>query len=910
MTTRVRNLLVPPLVLGALAAMPTTTASAQTPPVAPELSGRIAALPVGLRPGASGAADIVLENIGAQTASASVQRLWLSVDDQVDASDTLLGADAVDLPPGQTARTVPITVPSAVGPGEYTVLLEIDADGDFTEIDETDNLVAASPFSTAENFTAESVRVSPNAVELLDPVRVQAQPRNVGLPFTGNVAFGVYLSLDDTWDPGDQRVYQGLTFYPGTDTGVAIDVTFPLAALPGTPQLRPGTYRVIVRVDDGEIVVEADETDNAAGAPGGTGRLDLLGADLVVNDVDGPQVTFIGRTAHFSLEIENQGVADATGFTYSWFLSDNDIIRVTNDARIFTSPPVTLAAGASAAFEDTITIPTRTSTACMWFGVIVNDRGQVAETNVNNNARRIFDCIDVLFPTPNITARIVSTPTVAAAGEDMAVTRLLINDGTADAETFEYTYYVSSNPQITPTDIPVGTFSTAVPEATDDYGIDVLSIPSTLAAGDYFLGLIVDPADRLTEVNEDDNVAVGPQLPFFSAAIQISTSALPDATVGVPYDFGLFASSAPLALRWSIAQGSLPEGLSLDADSGIISGQPQEEGLAELVVRASAGTAFADKPLSLRVLAPTVPLRVASSVLPSAVSGREYEARLVAVGGQVPYTWQAVSSLPVGLELSEDGVLFGTPATPGAFAITVRVVDAVGDSASKEVALNVITANQTLQIVQLPLPSAVTDQDYCDPEPIRFEVQNGTAPYSWSVVDEAPPGLSLDAEGRLCGTPTQAGTFPFVVRVQDRTGLFDTSLFVLDVGSSSGTAITTFNLEDGQVGEPYEATLTAIRGTEPYRWAVVEGAGPLPAGLRLEPTGALRGVPEEPGRYAFVVQVTDAVNRVDVQPLSIEIAPEPQMLEQPEGCSAAGASAELAAAWALLGLLALGRRRR
>jgi len=47
----------------------------------------------------------------------------------------------------------------------------------------------------------------------------------------------------------------------------------------------------------------------------------------------------------------------------------------------------------------------------------------------------------------------------------------------------------------------------------------------------------------------------------------------------------------------------------------------------------------------------------------------------------------------------------------------------------------------------------------------------GSSPYTFTVVEGAlPPGLSLDSDGRLSGTPTQQGSFPFKVRVRDARG--------------------------------------------------------------------------------------------------------------------------------------------
>lgn len=888
--------LVLPLLLVALP----TAALAQTP----ELTARVTSSPVGLAPGASGTVDIVLENTGTATAGLSTQRLWLSVDTTLDAADLPLGAASVTATAGDTPQRIGVAVPTSVPAGVFSLLLEVDADGAFAEADETDNLVVVGDFLTAENFVVDGVQVSPSSAELGDTVRVQAQPRNLGLPVTGNVTFGVYLSVDAAYDPGDQPIHRGVAFFPGTADGVAIDVSFPLRTLPGAAPLQPGAFQLIVRLDDDEGVVEADETDNAAAA---ATRLNVLGADLRPLDIVVPDIAFMGRTMQISAEVENQGVADANGFTYSYFLSENDFVGV-SDQRIFTSAPIDLPAGQSQRFEDTVDVPVRTSTACLWVGVIVNDRNQVAETSLSNNSRRRLTCVRLSFPIPDLSIQIIDTPTVAAAGEEFAVTRLLLNTGTADAANVPYSWYLSSDPTISPQDFLLGGSSATVLEGGDDYDIDVLAVPSTLAAGTYFIGALVDPDNVVEEVDDTNNAAAAGPIPVFSAAIAIGTNALPDATVGVPYDVGLFARRAPQPVVWSVAQGGLPPGLSLDGPSGILSGTPTEDGLFDVVLRASAGTAFADKPFSLRVLTPTVPLRIASGVLPGAIAGRAYGTRLVGVGGQPPYTWAPISDLPPGLELSEDGRLSGTPATPGALRITVGIRDSVEATASKELVLNVVNADQTLQIVQIPVPDGRIGVDYCMPEAIRLEARNGTPPLSWTVVGDAPPGLALSLDGELCGTPMEAGTFPLLVRVQDSAGLFDTSLFLVEVARQDALAITSFDLGRGRVNEPYEAQLSAIRGTEPYAWAVA-APSELPDGLVLEADGRIRGTPTTSGRTAFIVQVTDAVGRLDVQPLSIDVEAEPVVMPDPgEGCDSTGGAP--LATWALLGVVLWGWRRR
>jgi len=69
--------------------------------------------------------------------------------------------------------------------------------------------------------------------------------------------------------------------------------------------------------------------------------------------------------------------------------------------------------------------------------------------------------------------------------------------------------------------------------------------------------------------------------------------------------------------------------------------------------------------------------------------------------------------------------------------------------------------------------------------------------------------------------------------------------------------ITTTQLPAAQVNLPYNATLNATGGTPPYTWSIVAGAGALPPGLSLSPSGTISGTSPGPSS-GFTVQVTDA----------------------------------------------------
>ena len=128
-----------------------------------------------------------------------------------------------------------------------------------------------------------------------------------------------------------------------------------------------------------------------------------------------------------------------------------------------------------------------------------------------------------------------------------------------------------------------------------------------------------------------------------------------------------------------------------------------------------------------------------------------------------------------------------------------------------------------------------------------------------------PPGLAIDAStGLISGTPTAAGTYAFTVSAKvNSDSRSDTKAFTVVVRDPVAIAASRpfSQARRGAVSEvdvPFDATLTAAGGLGPYTWSVTAGA--LPPGLGFA-AGAISGVPERSGSYAFIATATDSENR-------------------------------------------------
>jgi hypothetical protein len=171
--------------------------------------------------------------------------------------------------------------------------------------------------------------------------------------------------------------------------------------------------------------------------------------------------------------------------------------------------------------------------------------------------------------------------------------------------------------------------------------------------------------------------------------LTIITTALPDGTANSPYGASIQTTGGTLPIVWSLngtacggeTLGGLPPGLVLQGTNnswGTISGAPTSSGPFTFCATATDSSPTRQtysQVLSININ-PTGPLTVTSTALPNGVAGMAYNARLVATGGTLPYTWSITSgSPPSWLTLSNLGALSGMPTTTETSTFSVTVTD-------------------------------------------------------------------------------------------------------------------------------------------------------------------------------------------------------------------------------------------
>ena len=181
----------------------------------------------------------------------------------------------------------------------------------------------------------------------------------------------------------------------------------------------------------------------------------------------------------------------------------------------------------------------------------------------------------------------------------------------------------------------------------------------------------------------------------------ITTTDLPAATVGEPYEEAVVATGGDGEYFWEIVSGSLPTGLELTVDDltlteALITGIPTSIQTRAFWVRVEDGHDRADSVrLTIEVDPPPTPVTITTVRLPPPLAGFEYDVRLSAIGGDSrSYSWSLVEgSLPDGLTLSSDGFIRGVAVDPGTYTFTVQA--ASGEQSTRNTFTLQVVPNDT-----------------------------------------------------------------------------------------------------------------------------------------------------------------------------------------------------------------------
>ncbi len=316
------------------------------------------------------------------------------------------------------------------------------------------------------------------------------------------------------------------------------------------------------------------------------------------------------------------------------------------------------------------------------------------------------------------------------------------------------------------------------------------------------------------------------------APLVVTTTSLPNGQVGTAYSATLAASGGTAPYTWTLSTGTLPDGLTLDGTTGIISGTPTATATATPLTFTAkdAGNPVqsATGQVALTIVAANVtPLAITTTSLPDGQVTAAYSVTLAATGGTTPYTWALTAgTLPAGLSLNAaSGVISGTPtAAASATPLTFTVTDmgSPQQSASVNLALT-IAGVQTLVISTTSLPNGQVAAAYS----ATLAAAGGIAPYTWSLTSGTlPGGLSLaSSTGVISGTPTATATAtPLTFTAKDAGSQTASANLTLTI-AASGITVSVSPKWGGIVTKQTLALTATTNDSAGVNWSAGAGSG-------------------------------------------------------------------------------------
>ncbi|HSC90677.1 MAG TPA: Ig domain-containing protein [Gaiellaceae bacterium] len=202
------------------------------------------------------------------------------------------------------------------------------------------------------------------------------------------------------------------------------------------------------------------------------------------------------------------------------------------------------------------------------------------------------------------------------------------------------------------------------------------------APGSYtFTARVQDPGPKRVGTREFTFVVAAP--------LALSAPAAGASEVGVPFKATVGTSGGAQPIAWSVAQGSLPAGVTLDAATGALSGTPTAAGSFSATLAATDAVGYSASTTVAVSVAPR--LAVATRRLATAKLGARYRVKLAKRGGVGAVRWQLVRGpLPAGIRLdARTGTLAGVARAVGTRRVTIAARDALGVVARRTLVLRV-----------------------------------------------------------------------------------------------------------------------------------------------------------------------------------------------------------------------------
>ena len=461
-------------------------------------------------------------NTGNAVATSSSVGFYISTNTTLDASDVLLTSQYGGplTTTYSSSRFGTAAIPTGLTPGAYYILFVADYQGQVTETNENNNVASVA------------ITVAPPGVDLIvqqpslyytstvagGTVQASASILNQGNVTATSSTMGFYLSTNNTLDASDVLLstVTGGTLAANISSYRSANLLVPV----GTAA---GSYYVLFVADPTNVVTETNETNNVSSV-----ALTVI-APTVDLSVTYPYLSLTtvaaGASTSASCYLNNLGNAVASPANVGFYLSTDNVFSA-NDVLVGSQANTSLYGGGYLNIYSTIVVPTGTTSGTYYVLFVADPANLVAETNENNNVASTT--IQVTAPGIDLqVSQAYANPYTVGSGGFLTLTSNIYNTGTLSSPSSTMGYYLSTNSTLDANDVLLTTVAGGQLSAgLSSYRTVSTTIPTGTTPGYYYVLFVADPANAVTETNENNNVA--------SATIQVTVPSI-DLSVTYPY---------------------------------------------------------------------------------------------------------------------------------------------------------------------------------------------------------------------------------------------------------------------------------------------------------------------------------------------------------------------------------------
>jgi len=327
--------------------------------------------------------------------------------------------------------------------------------------------------------------------------------------------------------------------------------------------------------------------------------------------------------------------------------------------------------------------------------------------------------------------------------------------------------------------------------------------------------------------------------------LNMATLYLPDAEIDDHYEERLLADGE-MPFTFTIAFGNLPPGLTLNPQTGAISGKLEDSGTYTFNIGVSdASASYAEREFTIDVIDH---LSIVTQYLPRGTKNNDYLENILATGGIPPYTFTIASgALPSYLELSATGQISGQAAKSGTYQLSIQVMDRQNRIQANSFTIQIV---DPLEIQTNRLNNGIINTQYNQ----NLSASGGYGNYIWSVCSGMlPQTFSIDnTTQQLIGEPDQSAYKSIVLSVTDSDGRTAYKNFILHIVPP--LTIPMSKLPDALKNEQYSQAIPIQGGIGAFTYASMG----LPPDLTIDPlTGIISGKSIIGGYNNVEIQVTD-----------------------------------------------------